>query len=104
MSAYRRRLSFLLLLTAGAAVALAAGQQQQPPSVDVAAAPRGGDNLHLGGESDGIVQVGKLVYSRTKSSHCFADPFLVRAQKDSAISTSRRFHAVKLGSEELFGF
>ncbi len=62
------------------------------------------DPKQVGGEPDGIVQVANLVYAGIKSSHCFADHFLVRAEKESAISTSRRFHAVKLGSDELFDF
>ena len=57
-----------------------------------------------GGEPDGIVQVANLVYAGTKSSNCFSDHFLIDAEKLSSISTSRRFHAVKLGSEELFEF
>ena len=57
-----------------------------------------------GGEPDGIVQVANLVYAGTKSSQCFSDHFLVQAEKDSTISTSRRFHAVKLDSDELFEF
>ncbi|MGQ9652381.1 MAG: DUF4159 domain-containing protein, partial [Phycisphaerae bacterium] len=51
-----------------------------------------------------IVQVANLVYAGTKSSKCFSDHFLVQAEKFSAISTSQRFHAVKLGSGELFNF
>src|SRR5205814_9350833 len=35
---------------------------------------------------------------------CFSDHFLMQAENDSKISTSRRFHAVKLASEELFEF
>jgi hypothetical protein len=58
----------------------------------------------LGGESDGIVQIANLVYAGAKSSQCFSDHFLVKAENESAISTSRRFHAVKVGSEELFDF
>jgi hypothetical protein len=58
----------------------------------------------VGGEPDGIVQVANLVYAGTKTSTCFSDHFLVQAEKDSTISTSRRFHAVKLSSEELFEF
>jgi hypothetical protein len=58
----------------------------------------------VGGESEGVVQVANLVYAGTKSSKCFSDHFLVQAEKDSRISTSRRFHAVKLGSEELFEY
>ncbi len=57
-----------------------------------------------GGEPDGIVQVANLVYAGTKSSQCFADHFLVQAEKDSAISTSRRFHAVKLASDDVYDF
>jgi hypothetical protein len=59
---------------------------------------------HSGGEPDGIVQVANLVYAGTKSSQCFSDHFLIQAEKETAISTSRRFHATKLGSEEVFGF
>jgi len=57
-----------------------------------------------GGEPDSIVQVANLVYAGTKSSQCFADHFLIKAEKETAISTSRRFHAVKLGSDELYNF
>ena len=57
-----------------------------------------------GGETDSVVQVANLVYAGTKSSTCFSDHFLVQAERDSAITTSRRFHAVKLASDELFEF
>lgn len=62
------------------------------------------EGRHLGGEADSIVQVANLIYSGIRSSHCFSDHFLVKAEKESAISTSRRFHAVKLGSDDLFNF
>lgn len=58
----------------------------------------------VGGEPAGVVQVANLIYAGTKSSTCFSDHFLVEAEKQSKISTSRRFHAVKLASEELFEF
>ncbi len=58
----------------------------------------------IGGEADGVVQVANLVYAGTKSSECFADHFLIQAEKDSAISTSRRFHAVKLASDDVFEY
>jgi hypothetical protein len=58
----------------------------------------------IGGEAESIVQVAILTYAGNKTSRCFADYFLVQAEKTSAISTSRRFHTVKLDSEELFGF
>ncbi len=73
------------------------GAQKTPPG----AVP---DPKQIGGEPDGIVQVANLVYAGTKSSRCFADHFLIRAEKESAIATSRRFHAVKLDSDELFNF
>jgi hypothetical protein len=60
------------------------------------------DPKQVGGEPEGIVQVANLVYAGVKSSHCFSDHFLITAEKESAISTSRRFHAVKLSSEEIF--
>jgi hypothetical protein len=62
------------------------------------------DPKQVGGEPEGIVQVANLVYAGVKSSQCFADHFLVTAEKESSISTSRRFHAVKLSSEELYNF
>lgn len=70
----------------------------------VAASPGELEPKHFGGETQSIVQVGNLVYAGTKSSKCFSDQFLAKAERESAISTSRRFHAVKLGSEELFDF
>ena len=62
------------------------------------------DAKQAGGEPDGIVQVANLVYAGTKSSRCFADHFLIKAEKETAISTSRRFHAVKLADDDLFEF
>lgn len=58
----------------------------------------------LGGEAESVVQVANLVYAGTKTSECFADHFLRRAEKDSSITTSRRLHSVKLSSEEIFDF
>jgi hypothetical protein len=62
------------------------------------------DARQSGGEPDGVVQVANLVYAGTKSSRCFSDHFLVKAEKESSISTSRRFHAVKLSSENIYEF
>lgn len=62
------------------------------------------DPKHVGGEPDGVVQVANLVYAGTKSSECFADHFLVQAEQESSISTSRRFHAIKLADEEIYNF
>src|SRR3990172_633133 len=62
------------------------------------------DPKQVGGEPESIVQVANLVYAGVKSSHCFSDHFLVAAEKESTISTSRRFHAVKLASEEMFNY
>jgi Domain of unknown function (DUF4159) len=79
---------------------------RQPASSPAAseAAPQVPEPRQVGGETDGVVQVANLIYAGVKSSQCFSDHFLAAAEKDSAISTSRRFHAVKLGSEELFNF
>lgn len=72
-------------------------QQSKPPSV----VP---DPKTVGGESNSIIQVANLVYAGTKSSECFSDHFLTRAERESSISTSRRFHTVKLASDEVFHF
>ncbi|MEW4453409.1 DUF4159 domain-containing protein [Bremerella sp. JC817] len=62
------------------------------------------DSAQSGGEGESIVQVANLVYAGVKSSKCFSDHFLVRAEQETSISTSRRFHAVKLASEDLYDF
>ncbi len=62
------------------------------------------DPTHVGGETGSVVQVANLVYAGSKSSECFADHFLVRTENDSTISTSRRFHAVKLSGEEVYNY
>ena len=83
---------------AGAAPATRPAQAVPAPVTDVP------EPKQQGGEPDGIVQVANLIYAGTKSSKCFSDHFLIEAEKVSAISTSRRFHAVKLSSQELFEF
>ena len=85
------------LLLAAAVLTLAAAL----PAVLAWAAP---DARQSGGESDGIVQVANLVYAGTKSSKCFSDHFLIKAEKETCISTSRRFHAVKLSSGSIYDF
>lgn len=67
-------------------------------------ASAGNDPAQCGGEPEGIVQVANLVYAGTKSSRCFSDHFLIKAEQETAISTSRRFHAVKLSSEQIYEF
>jgi hypothetical protein len=71
--------------------------QPKPPTVVA-------DPKTVGGESNSIIQVANLVYAGTKSSECFSDHFLTRAERESSISTSRRFHTVKLASDEVFHF
>jgi Domain of unknown function (DUF4159) len=89
-----------LISWAGAIMLLAAlvGSAQVQPQQAVP------DPEEAGGESQGIVQVANLIYAGTKTSTCFSDHFLTQAEQDSSISTSRRFHAVKLSSDELFDF
>ncbi len=62
------------------------------------------DPKQSGGEPDSVVQVANLVYAGVKSSQCFADHFLIEAEKKTVISTSRRFHAIKLSSREIYEF
>lgn len=88
------------LLAVAAAAAAGVGRAVPTPQ----APPPAADAKTFGGEPDSVVQVANLIYAGVKSSHCFSDHFLLRAQQDSAITTSRRFHAVKLGSAELFNF
>lgn len=81
--------------------AAAAKEKPQPAENEMQIVP---EPRQVGGEPQSVVQVANLIYAGVKSSHCFSDHFLVAAEKESAISTSRRFHAVKLISDELFNF
>ncbi len=76
----------------------------EKPAASTAGMPMVPEPKQVGGEPQSVVQVANLIYAGVKSSHCFADHFLIAAEKESAISTSRRFHAVKLSSDELFNF
>jgi len=53
---------------------------------------------------DEAIQCGNLVYAGTHTSRCFSPEFLSTVQRETAVSTERRFKSVKLGSDELFGF
>jgi hypothetical protein len=58
----------------------------------------------VGGETEGIIRVANLIYAGTQTSKCFSDHFLLQAEQDSTISTSRRLHSVKLADDEVFQF
>ena len=62
------------------------------------------DPAQVGGESASTVQVAQLVYAGDKSSECFSDHFLMKAEQDSSLTTSRRFHTVKLDSDDVYNF
>jgi hypothetical protein len=93
-------------LFAGAAhvIAQTAGQNAAEPAAAGAGMPTVPEPKQVGGEPDGVVQVANLIYAGVKSSQCFSDHFLIDAEKESSISTSRRFHAVKMSSDEMFGY
>ena len=56
------------------------------------------------GEDSSAVQVANLIYAGVRSSVCFSDHFLMLAEQESSISTTRRFHPVKASSANLFKF
>lgn len=62
------------------------------------------DPAVVGGESSSTIKVANLVYAGTKTSECFSDHFLRRAEESSSITTSRRLHSVKLASDEIYNF
>jgi hypothetical protein len=98
------------LIPGGSVIGFGPDAASKQPDHPVAAAPEAAakcivpDPHQPGGEPDSVVQVANLVYAGTKSSRCFSDHFLVAAEKDSSISTSRRFHAVKLSSDNVFDY
>ncbi|WP_425400741.1 DUF4159 domain-containing protein [Aeoliella sp.] len=115
-------LAAALVLAAVAPVPYAGGQENETPASETSSsdAPlsevtteeKSGDaesaqipdHRQVGGEPDSVVQVANLVYAGVKSSQCFADHFLIEAEKKTSISTSRRFSAVKLSSSEIYGY
>ena len=102
----RRLLQVTLLLIAASITnqCLAADPVKKKETDEKPAAKVVPDPTHVGGETGSVVQVANLVYAGSKSSECFADHFLIRAENESTISTSRRFHAVKLSSDEIYNF
>lgn len=86
----------------------ATGPAVATPASPVSSAPGGAvlvpEPQEIGGEPEGIVRVANLIYAGTKTSQCFSDHFLIQAEQDSTISTSHRFHVVKLSDDELFEF
>lgn len=64
----------------------------------------GDDAPRAAADEGSVVQVANLIYAGTKSSQCFSDHFLSLADRTTTITTNRRFHAVKLASEDLFSF
>lgn len=52
----------------------------------------------------GAIQCANLIYGGTHTSRCFSDEFLSAVQKETTISTERRFKTVKLASDELFRY
>ncbi|MFA7233978.1 MAG: DUF4159 domain-containing protein [Terrimicrobiaceae bacterium] len=50
------------------------------------------------------VQCAILIYGGTQTSRCFSDEFLSAVQRETTITTERRFKSVKLATEEVFGY
>jgi hypothetical protein len=94
----------IVICMLGLACAAAACRGDEPRVAGAADSTPIADPNQVGGEDASVVQVANLIYARVKSSKCFSDHFLVRADNESAISTSRRFHAVKLESDDVFQF
>jgi hypothetical protein len=55
-------------------------------------------------EADASIACANLIYAGTRSSVCFSDRFLTIVSQQSAISTARRFTAVKLAADELYRY
>lgn len=91
-------------LLAISAAAVSWGQDPAPQTSKPVEASVVPDSDQAGGEAEGIVQVANLVYAGVQSSRCFSDHFLIKTEQETSISTSRRFHAVKLASEDIYEF
>ena len=104
----RAQTAWAVLIVFGLAAGVAAQSNGIPATVDLIEPPSDRaalpDPQQVGGEEGSVVHVANLIYAGTKTSKCFSDHFLRRAETVSEISTSHRFHAVKLSSEDLFQY
>lgn len=93
-----------IIMTAATPLALAAFAVSVAIS-QLAAAPDVGATSGVSPDvQPGEVSCANLIYAYNKTSVCFADEFLSQLRKDTRIRTNRRFHPVKLDSDELFMF
>ncbi len=101
-------LCLIVLVIAAGICAAAAPPQATDPGAELAALPPDvkplPDPKQVGGEDGSVVEVANLIYAGVKTSKCFSDHFLLRADKTSAISTSRRLHSVKVSSQDIFQY
>lgn len=101
-------LCLIVLMVAAGLCAAAAPPNAKDPGAELAALPSDAkplpDPQQVGGEDGSVVQVANLIYAGVKTSKCFSDHFLVRADKESAISTSRRLQSVKASSQDIFQY
>lgn len=99
-----KRAKIIAILASGAAVICAMASlavSQMSGSSGAAAGTHGSDSARL---QPGVVSCANLIYGYNKTSVCFADEFLSQLRKDTSIRTNRRFHPVKLDSDEMFDF
>ena len=104
----RRPTAWMLLLVVGLAAGVYAQSSGIAPPADLIEPPSDQAPLpdpdQVGGEDASVVHVANLIYAGTKTSKCFSDHFLRRAETVSEISTSHRLHAVKLSSDDIFQY
>jgi hypothetical protein len=106
--AMKATLCLIVLVLAAGICAAASAPAATDPGAELAALPAADkplpDPKQVGGEDGSVVEVANLIYAGVKTSKCFSDHFLLRADRESAISTSRRFHSVKVSSEDIFQY
>jgi hypothetical protein len=103
-----RILSAAVVIGIGLMAAVLAQSVADTPTPELVEAPSDEapvpDPEQVGGEERSVVHVANLIYAGVKTSKCFSDHFLRRAETESEISTSHRFHAVKLASDDIFQY
>jgi hypothetical protein len=104
MNQHNKYLPSFLFISAIAFTMITSVHQCVAEDVDKATADVIAEPASAGGEAESVVQVANVIYAGTKTSECFADHFLRRAEQSSSITTSRRLHSVKLADDEIFSF
>jgi len=63
-----------------------------------------GDDAAEATKEQQVIRCANLIYSKDKTSICFSDAFLMQAERDTNLVTSKKFTPMRLDSDEVYKF